>query len=411
MSLYNIGIRLYECSAAIAGLWSSKARKWCMGRQGLLETITQSMKPHERRVWIHAASLGEFEQGRPVIEQLKRAYPDIKVVLTFFSPSGYEIRKDYPNADYVFYLPTDTPRNVAHFLDAIKPEVAIIIKYEFWLGYLKALHQRNIPTYLISAIFRRNSIFFSPWGGAWRKALTTYRGIYVQDEASQGLLKELGVDSIVAGDTRFDRVRDIARAAKVLPLVERFRDKSPLFVAGSTWGRDEELIIDLANRHPDIKFIIAPHEICEARMCHVETHIAGGVTRYTTHNDESLVSSQCLILDTIGLLSSVYRYATWAYIGGGFGRGIHNTLEAATFAIPIAFGPRYQKFKEARDMIALGAAHSVSETKELEAWFAPLTPNSAAWHEASSAAGDYTAKNCGATARIVEALGEHLTSK
>ena len=411
MLLYNIGIRLYECGAAVAGLWSSKARKWRTGRRGLIEAIAQRMQPHERRVWIHAASLGEFEQGRPVIERLKRAYPDIKVVLTFFSPSGYEIRKDYPNADYVFYLPTDTPRNVAHFLDAINPEVAIIIKYEFWLGYLEALRQRGIPTYLISAIFRRNSIFFRPWGGAWRKALTAFRGIYVQDEASQSLLMELGVESIVAGDTRFDRVRDIAMAAKVLPFVEKFRGDSHLFVAGSTWGRDEELIIELANNHPDIKFIIAPHEICEARMRHIETHIRGGVTRYTSHSDEAMTTAQCMILDTIGLLSSVYRYATWAYVGGGFGRGIHNTLEAATFALPIAFGPRYHKFKEARDMIALGAACSTDSAEALERWFTPLTPNSEVWCRASSAAGDYTAKNCGATALIIEELGKHLAER
>lgn len=412
MLLYNIGILIYECGAAITSLWSPKAKMWREGRHGLNSIIATRMKPNERRVWIHAASLGEFEQGRPVIEQLKSCYPDIKIVLTFFSPSGYEIRKNYPNADYIFYLPTDRPNNIKEFLDAVSPEAAIFIKYEFWLGYIEALHARGIPTYLISAIFRRNSVFFKPWGGLWRKALRKFRKIYVQDEASLKLLTELGVDSaVVAGDTRFDRVADIARAAKKLPFIDHFKGDTPLFVAGSTWGHDEELIVALANNHPDIKFIIAPHEINEVRIQRIINDAHGSVARYTTMSKQDISNAQILILDTIGMLSSVYRYARWAYIGGGFGRGIHNTLEAATFGLPIAFGPNYHKFKEACDMISIGSAQSIGSIAELEAWFNPISDCGDRWQRSSSAAHTYTNQNCGATALIVEALGEHLADR
>lgn len=404
MILYDIGIWFYEKTIHLATLRSRKAQLWCDGRRGLLQRIEQDTLACERVVWIHAASLGEFEQGRPIIERLKALRPEVRVVLTFFSPSGFEIRKNYPAADRIYYLPTDKPDNVRRFLDAVRPEVAIFIKYEFWLNYLAELRRRGIATILVSAIFRRNSIFFRPWGGAWRRALRGYSHLYVQDSASEQLLRTIGVENItVAGDTRFDRVRAIAEQAKQLPIVERFRGDSPLFVAGSTWQRDEELLLDLINRYPTVRFLVAPHEMDERRIAWLMRGVRGGAMRYTEATTESDFSRmQVLILDTIGILSSAYAYARWAYIGGGFGAGIHNTLEAATYGLPIAFGPKYHKFREAKDMVALGVATSVKNKEQLCAWFQQLHSDEAYYDEICAKARHYTHEHCGATAIIVD---------
>lgn len=402
--LYNIGVSIYEAGIKLAAHSNNKARLWCEGRKDILDHIAERMASVKGRVvWLHAASLGEFEQGRPVIERIRELMPEAVIVLTFFSPSGYEVRKNYPGADHIFYLPSDKPSNVRRFLDAVHPDVAIFVKYEFWLNYLGELRRRNVPTYLISAIFRPSQIHFQPWGGIWRRALDSYNAIFVQDDRSCELLRGVGYDrSIVAGDTRFDRVAAIARAARRIELIERFAMGEPLFVAGSTWGKDEELLIELINRHPDIRFLIAPHEMDEARMKHLEASVDGGVVRYTRSDESSDFSGvQLMILDTIGMLSSAYSYARWAYIGGGFGVGIHNTLEAATFGLPIAFGPNYHKFREACDMVELGAAHSVTSTKELEAWFEPLKSDGEPLQKASSSARSYTKEHCGATDTIM----------
>lgn len=411
--IYNIGIRAYECGIAIASLWDSKARRWREGRRGLLEQMAERITRGEPIIWIHAASLGEFEQGRPIIERIKALRPDIRILLTFFSPSGYEIRKDYPGADYIFYLPSDRPENVRRFLDIVRPEAAIFIKYEFWLNYLGELRQRNIATYLVSAIFRPRSIFFRPWGGAWREALRGFRTLYVQDESSKALLEDIGLRNVVvAGDTRFDRVREIARQAKRIPIVERFRSTDDLFVAGSTWGEDERLLIDLANSNPTTRFIIAPHEMDDRRIERIIASIRGGCVRYTQVAPESDIrSAQVMILDTIGLLSSLYGYARWAYIGGGFGRGIHNTLEAATFGLPLAFGPNYQKFREAREMVARGIATPVRSSCELEAWFTRLNNDGALHSKLADAARQYTSSNCGATELVTEAVIKQLDQR
>ena len=359
-----------------------------------------------RKVWIHAASLGEFEQARPIIERIKSEMPNTVIIVTFFSPSGYEIRNNYPLADFVFYLPSDTVSHARRFLDAVRPDIAIFIKYEFWLNYLNELRQRKIPTYLVSAIFRTTQVHFKPWGTLWRDALECYNSIFVQDKASESLLHSAGYHSaIIAGDTRFDRVAEIARNAKRIPVIERFAMGAPLFVAGSTWGRDEELLIELINAHPDIRFIIAPHEMDEARMRRLEREIEGGAVRYTRANESNDFSSvRVMILDTIGLLSSAYSYARWAYIGGGFGVGIHNTLEAATFGLPIAFGPNYHKFREACDMIERGAATSITTASELMVWFAPIKEEGEALQKASSSARDYTKEHCGATDTIMSVI-------
>lgn len=402
MLLYNFCVAVYARLIALASLWNPKAKLWTTGRKNVFERMARAISPSDRIVWIHVASLGEFEQGRPLMEQIRKQYPEFKILLTFFSPSGYEVRKDYKGADYIFYMPIDTPRNVGRFLDIAHPEIAVFVKYEFWLNYLRQLKARGTRTYVISSIFRRNSIFFRSYGFLWRQALDAFDRIFVQNEESRELLHGIGFDNvIVAGDTRFDRVAAIAEAVKRIDAIETFKGDAPLFIAGSTWRPDEEILMELIADNPRIKFVIAPHEMDEARINRIMTQTCGRAVRYTHCDAQSLACSQVLILDTVGILASVYRYASWAYIGGGFGVGIHNTLEAATFALPIAFGPNYAKFKEARDMVALGAATKVESAEELKRWFAPLRDDSVLRAKVSSTAKDYTVKNQGATSLIM----------
>lgn len=406
MWLYNFGLMLYLWAVRLAAPRLPKARLWYEGRKDLYRRMAEAIDPAARVVWIHVASLGEFEQGRPIIEQIRKTHPEYKILLTFFSPSGYEIRKDYKGVDYVFYLPLDTPRNARRFLDAAHPEIAIFVKYEFWLNLLGELRRRQIRTYIVSAIFRRNSVFFRFYGGMWRQALESFDVLFVQNDESKRLLSELGFDNVlVAGDTRFDRVAEIARAAKKIDIVERFKGDKRLFVAGSTWAPDEELLIRLANDNPDVKFLIAPHEMDESRIERLLSECRGGALRYTQCTPRTGYGSrQVLILDTMGMLASAYGYATWSYIGGGFGVGIHNTLEAATFGLPVAFGPNYLKFKEARDLVTLGAARSVSDFEQLRNWFIPLRDNEEFLLKTSRIAKDYTTRHQGATNIIVRTI-------
>lgn len=403
MWLYDLMMNLYAGVIRLVGLKHKKARLWSEGRKDLFRQMHEKIDPTARIVWIHVASLGEFEQGRPIIEAIRRQYPEYKILLTFFSPSGYEVRKNYSGADYIFYLPIDTSRNARRFLDLVNPEIVIFVKYEFWLNFLSELRRRRIRTFVASSIFRRNSVFFRFYGGPWREALETFEVLFVQNEESKQLLAELGFDNVVVtGDTRFDRVAEIARSAKKIDLIERFKGDYPLFIAGSSWGPDEELLLPLMNNNPTLKFIIAPHEMDEGRIERLLKETRGGAIRYTQCDETTDLSpQQLLILDTVGLLASVYGYATWGYIGGGFGVGIHNTLEAATFGLPIAFGPNYQKFKEACDLISLGAACSVTSYEELAAWFTPLRDDTAKLAEASRSARDYTHRHQGATKQIV----------
>lgn len=402
--LYNIGIVTYQAGVAIAALWHKKARLWKDGRKNLFERMHQSIDPTAPIIWIHVASLGEFEQGRPIIEKIKAEKPEYKILLTFFSPSGYEIRKNYQVADYIFYLPLDTKANARKFLDIVKPQMAIFVKYEYWINMLAELKERGIQTYIISAIFRENSIFFRPLGGLWRSALKTFNTLFVQDDHSKELLATLGFNNVVvAGDTRFDRVAAIAAEAKKIDIIEKFKGDCKLFVAGSTWGPDEELIVELANNNPQIKFIIAPHEFDQSRMEKIETSAKAGAVRYTDIDTKGL-DSQILILNTMGMLSSVYGYADFSYIGGGFGVGIHNILEAATFGLPIAFGPNYTKFKEACDLIALGGATSISDYNSLNEWFTPLRDNADHLASISSISKEYTTEHQGATETIYNTI-------
>lgn len=406
MFIYTLAIKLYAAIIALVAPWNKKAKQWRAGRKGLIERMSKSINPNERIVWVHCSSLGEFEQGRPIIEELRKHNDKVKILLTFFSPSGYEIRKNYPGADYIFYLPLDTPRNARKILDIVNPEFVIFVRYEYWLNLLSELRRRTIPHYIVSAIFRQNSIFFKWYGGYWREALNGFDTIFVQNNESKQLLSTIGIDNCsVAGDTRSDRVADIARAAKKIDIIERFKGKNRLFVAGSTWGADEQLLQQLINNNPDIKFVIAPHEMEEQRIDKILKESRGGAVRYTRCEDSTpLADSQVLVLDTVGLLSSVYGYAEWAYIGGGFGVGIHNTLEAATFGLPIAFGPNYHKFKEACDMISLQGAKSITNYEELEQWFLPLKNDEQLLKATSRITRDYTAKNQGATSITLRSI-------
>ncbi len=324
------------------------------------------------------------------------------------------MRKDYKGADYIFYLPSDTTANAKQFLDIVNPEIAIFVKYEYWLNLLFELRKRQVKSYVVSAIFRKNSIFFKWWGFMWRSALKSFDTIFVQNNESQKLLGSIGFENvIVAGDTRFDRVATIAKEAKKIPTIVRFKGDNQLLVAGSTWAPDEQMIAELAQIHPDIKIVIAPHEIDEKHIIEIEELLGERATRFTeiTHLNEDgiemtsdLGKAQVLILDTIGMLSSLYQYGDWAYIGGGFGVGIHNTLEAATFGMPIAFGPNYQRFKEAVDMVEIGACKEVNSANDLISWFTPLKNNNALRIDVGCKSRDYTAQKCGATSRILETI-------
>ena len=392
--------------ARLISPFSSKVRAMLVGRKGMCEKMRREIDPTARKVWIHVASLGDFEQGRPLVDYVHENYPDYKIVLTFFSPSGYNVRKNYPKADYVYYIPIDTRRNARKFLDIIQPEIAIFVKYEFWLNMLAELRRRNIRTFIASAIFRRNSIFFKPYGWWWRKALRAFEKIFVQDENSKLLLAELGVDSIVAGDTRFDRVMAIADAAEKVEVVEQFKSEKRLFVAGSTWGPDEDILLPLINANPDVKFVIAPHEMEESRIERILREVKGGAVRYTQFDGCDMADKQVLVLDTMGLLSRVYGSADWAYVGGGFGVGIHNTLEAVVYGLPVAFGPNYRKFKEAHDLIDLGVAQSVHGEDALSAWFVPLRDDKARLAEVADVAKRYTSHHRGATEKVLKLIFE-----
>ena len=400
--LYNIGIYLYQLAIFIASFFNTKAKKLRIGQAEAFAVLKQKIEPNTRYVWFHAASLGEFEQGRPVIEQLKKQQPDTKILLTFFSPSGYEIRKNYALADIVSYLPLDTASAAKKFVEMLNPSKAIFIKYEFWPNYLQALKAAGIPVYSISAIFRPGQIFFRWYGQWYKKLLQGIDHIFVQDKASLDLLKTHGVDKVsIAGDTRFDRVADLAAQAKTIPLVEAFvKDTEKVIVAGSSWPKDEELLVRYLKLHPDVKMILVPHEIHVAHITGISKLLNGNFVAYTEATEQNVQTANCLVVDTIGLLSSIYRYGHVAYIGGGFGVGIHNTLEAAVWNVPVVFGPMYEKFREARDMIAIGGAFSIPDSETLEEKLDALLKD----EKAGVIAGEYVKQNTGATKLILKEI-------
>lgn len=363
----------------------------------------------EERVWIHCASLGEFEQGRPVIGALRRRYPGAVIVLSFFSPSGYEVRKDYPGADHVFYLPLDTGANAEVFVRLLNPSLAVFVKYEFWYHYLTALQASDIPVLLISAVFREDQVFFKWYGKLFRSLLRRYRHIFVQDAPSLALLKRLNLseNASMGGDTRFDRVLAIASASRSFPVVEEFLEGRKAWVAGSTWPADEQLLAGYFRREPAaFKWIIAPHEIDEGHLRQVEGLFEGDTVRYSAlEQGKRADGAKVLLIDNVGMLSGLYRYGFAAYIGGGFNQGIHNVLEAAVFGLPVIFGPRHRKFREAQELMACGAAYTVSDTTSFARTVVTLLEPEIL-EKASGHASAYVKEHAGATDRILEYIQE-----
>lgn len=396
--LYNTGIHLYKLGAQIGALRSPKIKKMIEGQRHTFHALAEH--PDGFNLWIHAASLGEFEQGRPLIERLRAENPDISILLTFFSPSGYEVRKNYDKVDCVAYLPFDTPDSVTKFLDLAKPQMAIFVKYEFWGNYLEQLKARRIPTYIISSIFRKGQRFFRPWGGMFRKMLDCFTHIFVQDENSKLLLDNIGVGEVtVAGDTRFDRVTDILRSGKDYSNIEKWKGNAQLLVAGSSWPADEMRYISYINNHSKLKAIIAPHEFDELRLQHLESLLEGKVIRYSQVSDGRDIPGdvQVVIIDSFGHLSSLYRYATVALIGGGHGAGIHNINEAAVYGVPVVFGPNHYKFKEAADLIECGGGYEYTDSRSLATILNTLYSDTTAFERSARAAGGYIKSHLGAT--------------
>ncbi len=399
--MYTIAIYLYALAVRLASLTNRKARLMIKGHRKTWRTLRDHAKERQHYVWFHAASLGEFEQGRPLMERLRREHPEKRILLTFFSPSGYEVRKDYAGADLVCYLPFDTPLNARRFIRLVQPEKAFFIKYEFWHHYIDELHRAGVPVYSVSSIFRNDQIFFRPYGRGYARVLHHFNHFFVQNEASRRLLNSLGVTQVsVTGDTRFDRVIDIRNQAKSLPLAAALTGDSRTIVAGSTWPPDEEILIPYFNRHPELKLIIAPHEVNEERLRSIEQRLKRPALRYSQATPESSAQADCLIIDGYGLLSSLYRYATLAYVGGGFGVGIHNVPEAAVYGVPVFFGPNNQRFREARDLINEGGSFEVTSADDFQAQADRLLADERALDQSGQAAGDYIRRNSGATEAI-----------
>jgi 3-deoxy-D-manno-octulosonic-acid transferase len=407
--LYNFGLFLFTFGAKIAALFHPKARLFVRGRRGLFAQLKAVAQANAQVAWFHCASLGEFEQGRTVMEAYRAKHPQHKILLTFFSSSGYEVRKDYAGADFVFYLPIDTPRNARRFIRCVNPAVAVFIKYEFWYNLLRQLQQNEVPTYIVSAIFRPQQVFFKWYGAFFRKMLHTYRILFVQDEQSVTLLKSIGIENVqCVGDTRFDRVLAHTRQPADLPLVDAFANHTPTLVAGSTWPPDEEKLAEAWAAMPaEARLVIAPHEVTEPHVKAIEKLFAAHCpVRYThLHSAADLQSARVLIIDTIGILLSAYRYGQVAYIGGGFSAtGIHNTLEAAAYGLPVLFGPNYAKYAEAHELLAAGAARSVSNLAALNDVLHEWLFNAAAQHTAGRQAAHYVESRSGASNKVIKWL-------
>lgn len=411
--LYNLLILMATFVLKGVALFNPKIKLFVEGRKHVFDTLKSSIKNSNPVVWIHAASLGEFEQGRPVIEELKKEYPNYQIVLTFFSPSGYEIRKDYNLADVVCYLPMDTISNAKKFLKVVQPAVAIFIKYEFWPNYLNQLHRKQIPTFLISGIFRENQSFFKPQGFWMRKHLKTIQHFFVQDNVSKELLNSINIDKVtIAGDTRFDRVQKLVEANEKLPFVNDFKNDAYVLVAGSTWPEDEEQLVTYINTKASAKekFIIAPHNITKEGVLKLKNSLKTEVVLYSEMEGKQMDTYRVFIVDTIGILSKIYAYASVAYIGGGYTKsGVHNTLEAATYGLPIVIGPNFKKFKEVQDLVALKGCVSVTNTTELSAVLETIYQDDVVRLEKSKITKKYVAQNLGATQKIMNSLSTILT--
>lgn len=448
--MYNIAIYIYLIGVAIGSLFNKKIKKMWRGEREAVDLLKEKVDPTAKYVWFHAASLGEFEQGRPLIEQLRATHPEYKILLTFFSPSGYEVRKNYEGADIVCYLPLDTIRNARRFLRAVHPVMAFFIKYEFWYNYLHILKHRGVPVYSVSSIFRPGQVFFKWYGRNYAKVLRCITHFFVQNEVSLQLLKGIGIDeATVVGDTRFDRVLQIKEQSKELPIVEAFKgingkgnackedlsekackeDLSEkackkelsenackeelsekgskgckVFVAGSSWQPDEDIFIRFFNDHPDWKLIIAPHVIGEDHLAYILDKLQMKAVRYTQATEQSAAEARCLIIDCFGLLSTIYRYGEIAYVGGGFGVGIHNVPEAAVWGVPVLFGPNNKRFQEAQDLLACKGSFEVTDYDSFNTIISRLISDDQFRHQCGEASANYVKSRSGATDIIMKSV-------
>ncbi|MBR5325518.1 MAG: 3-deoxy-D-manno-octulosonic acid transferase [Prevotella sp.] len=404
--MYNLIIYVYLLGVAIYSLFNEKVRKMWRGERAAFKVLKEKVDPNAKYVWFHAASLGEFEQGRPLMERLRQDHPEYKILLTFFSPSGYEVRKNYQGADIICYLPLDTPVSAIRFLRLIRPVMAFFIKYEFWYNYLHILKHRHVPVYSVSSIFRPDQVFFKWYGRQYGRVLNCFTYFFVQNEVSKELLAKIGITNVaIVGDTRFDRVLQIKEAAKQLPIVESFAHDAKVFVAGSSWQPDEEIFIKYFNGHQDWKLIIAPHVIGEDHLKQIEKLLEGRkVVRYTAaEKGASVADADVLIIDCFGLLSSIYHYGDVAYVGGGFGVGIHNTLEAAVWDLPVFFGPNNQKFQEAQGLKKNGG-FEIHDYEEFTAQMDRFVADSAYLKEQGQKAGQFVQSLAGATDKVFSAI-------
>lgn len=417
--IYNIVIYFVLWGIAIASLFNEKVRKMWRGEREAFKILKQKVDPNAKYIWFHAASLGEFEQGRPLMERIRKDYPQYKILLTFYSPSGYEVRKNYEGADIICYMPVDTRLNAIRFLRLVRPVMAFFIKYEFWSNFLHILKHRNIPTYSVSSIFREDQVFFKWYGRSYAGVLKCFTRFFVQNEESKRLLEGIGITAVdVVGDTRFDRVLQIKEAAKQLPICEAFRTgvassqsadvphhDFKVFVAGSSWPPDENIFIPFFNEHKDWRLLIAPHVIAEEHLKLILSLIKGKkVVRYTQTTPEEAAEADVLIIDCFGLLSSMYNYGDVAYIGGGFGVGIHNTLEAAVWNMPVIFGPNNKKFQEAQGLLKSGGGFEINTYEDFSGLMSPLMNDESFLKQAGDKAGAFVAHLAGATDKVLASV-------
>lgn len=417
--IYNIVIYFVLWGIAIASLFNEKVRKMWRGEREAFKILKQKVDPNAKYIWFHAASLGEFEQGRPLMERIRKDYPQYKILLTFYSPSGYEVRKNYEGADIICYMPVDTRLNAIRFLRLVRPVMAFFIKYEFWSNFLHILKHRNIPTYSVSSIFREDQVFFKWYGRNYAGVLKCFTRFFVQNEESKRLLEGIGITAVdVVGDTRFDRVLQIKEAAKQLPICEVFRTgvassqsadvphhDFKVFVAGSSWPPDENIFIPFFNEHKDWRLLIAPHVIAEEHLKLILSLIKGKkVVRYTQTTPEEAAEADVLIIDCFGLLSSMYNYGDVAYIGGGFGVGIHNTLEAAVWNMPVIFGPNNKKFQEAQGLLKSGGGFEINTYEDFSGLMSSLMNDEAFLKQAGDKAGTFVAHLAGATDKVLASV-------
>lgn len=407
--LYQLGIQTAAALLPITPFFSSKMKSFVEGRKQSFPVLEQKIDPTQNYIWVHVASLGEYEQGLPVMEVFKKNHPDYKIVLTFFSPSGFEVRKNNKIADITIYLPLDTKTNVKRFLDLVQPKIVFFIKYEFWLNYLNELKKRNILTYLVSGIFRENQLFFKSYGGFYREALKAFNHFFVQNETSKQLLETIGFKNVtVHGDTRFDRVAQIVERIQPLEFIEKFKHNTTTIVIGSSWIDDENVYLPYINSSKNTKFIIAPHNIKEEEINRLIQEIHKKVIRYTNYKEEDLPNADVFVIDTIGILTQIYAYADIAYVGGAFRTGLHNILEPATYGIPVIIGPEYEKFQEAKDLVALGSCLVVNNSVELTHTFNQLISDVIYRKDLGKKNRDFILKNKNATKVVMDFINKSI---